>query len=241
MKRTTGLALVLVCALSPAVGAAERERCPEPLDACVAAKKKLFEKRGELGFLFSQAAGMRLGDFLLAMNGKDLGPLSVEQLLEMHRQVEPEQTVVYRIRRSGRGGEVVTVQVKAVKASPEAIDAWVGRHVREEHGEGDYREHLRRTRPIRRRSRAIPEDHDLPTPPSTGPWLSPRGPSRPPRGLQRPWLTWPPGGPRPVFQISTTLGDRQRSGEDFRPYLLPQPGILKEPMRVLKSKVPLLA
>src|SRR5829696_7899952 len=114
-----GLFFLLGC-LPLVVAAAEPVRCSKPLDSCIAEKRKVFEKRGEIGLLFSEPlpqdiprpgaryavcgiltggpadrAGARMGDFLLAMNGKELATVSLPQLLAMHEEIRAGQTVTY--------------------------------------------------------------------------------------------------------------------------------------------------
>src|SRR5205807_7657796 len=85
------LALAVPLLLRPA----EPRACPNPLNACVADKQKLFEQRGVLGFFLHRngkgepesgtyvvqaappgypaaTAGLQAGDVLLSMKGRDL-------------------------------------------------------------------------------------------------------------------------------------------------------------------------
>ncbi|HVT61627.1 MAG TPA: PDZ domain-containing protein [Thermoanaerobaculia bacterium] len=151
----------------PSLFAAGAEpRCPKPLDVCVAEKRQLFTHQGVLGFLWSakpggdgrpapgeyglavqvvpsgypaKAAGLREGDVLLAMDGKDLAGVPVEQFLQMSAAVAPGQTVSYRILRAGAKREI---RITAAPPTSRSIDAWIGQHVRESHSPEDYRRYL---------------------------------------------------------------------------------------------------
>ena len=85
------------------------------------------------------ASGLREGDFLLAMDGKDLAGVPRERLLEMNAAVVPHQTVAYRISRAGSEREV---RITAASPTRISIDAWVGEHVRGSHSGEDYRRYL---------------------------------------------------------------------------------------------------
>jgi hypothetical protein len=168
MKRTGGwLGLALLLGLSPPLPAAEPRHCPKPLEVCVAEQRQHLAKRGVLGFLLSESAdgvrvpghsgeshfivraappgypaytsGLREGDFLLAMDGKDLAGVPRERLLEMNAAVVPRQTVAYRILRAGSEREV---RITAASPTRISIDAWVGEHVRGSHRGEDYRRYL---------------------------------------------------------------------------------------------------
>lgn len=162
-----GLALALLLGLALPPATAEPRHCPKPLDVCVLEQRQQLARRGVLGFLFSEsenslrvqgrrgeyrflvraappgypayASGLREGDFLLSLDGKDLADVSRERLLERNAAVVPQQTVVYRIWRAGSEREV---RITAAPPTRISIDAWVGEHVRGSHSGEDYRRYL---------------------------------------------------------------------------------------------------
>lgn len=159
-------------------GKAAARRCPEPAQACGTEFRQNLEKRGMVGFLFSEVnaddqapggarfvvrsappgyparqAGLREGDFLLAMNRVDLSRESKESLTERHRNVKAGETVVYQVLRDGRK---VAVRVQAAPPDPQSVNAWMADHFRESHGPEEYRAYLRQLQSASRKPAGKP-------------------------------------------------------------------------------------
>lgn len=182
MSRKLLLIALLMVAPGMALSAQERpaavRRCPKPAEACGTELRQSLEKRGMLGFLFSEVnaddpapagarfvvrsappgyparqAGLREGDFLLAMNGTDLSRETKESLTERHRGVKAGETVVYQVLRDGRR---VAVRVKAASPDPQSVNAWMADHFRESHGPEEYRAYLRQLQAASRKRTGKP-------------------------------------------------------------------------------------
>lgn len=166
MKRA--VLLLASAALVASLAAAEGARCPKTLETCLTERRAMLQKRGVLGFLFSEVAtdepvppgaryvvrsvprgypawdaGLREHDVLLAMNGKDLAAMTLQQVLAESQRVSVGERVSLRVWREGR---TLTLTLRAAKPGAESIEAWLGQHVKDEHPKSDFTEYLRRTR-----------------------------------------------------------------------------------------------
>lgn len=148
--------------------AGEAERCPKPLASCAVERRLAYQNRGSLGMEFNRcgladaappqaryvvrsvplghaaaAAGIRTGDFLLGMNGRELSTLPWQEFEGMLEAVAAGEKVTFRIWREGK--ELV-VPITARRPSDAVREAWVRQHVLYHHPEQEYHEYLRRLR-----------------------------------------------------------------------------------------------
>ncbi|HEX2222981.1 MAG TPA: PDZ domain-containing protein [Thermoanaerobaculia bacterium] len=158
--------------------APEPPRCPKPAETCATELQQSLERRGVLGFLFSEVnaddqppagarfvvrsappgyparqAGLREGDFLLAMNRMVLARETKESLTGRHRKVRLGETVAYQVLRDGRK---LTVRVQAARPDPQSVNAWMSDHFRESHSPEEYRAYLRQLQSAARKSTGKP-------------------------------------------------------------------------------------
>ncbi len=176
-SRTCLLLWLLALPHPPAAWAGEDQRCPKPVATCVIERRLADRNRGSLGFELSRcgpgdaappqaryvvrsvfagqpaaAAGIKAGDFLLAMDGQELSALPWQAFEKRLEALTAGERITLRI---WRAGKELVVPITALRPADAVREAWVRQHVLYHHTEPEYHEYLRLLR-ARQRERGRP-------------------------------------------------------------------------------------
>lgn len=162
-------AFITLFLLVPVLAVAqEAGSCPVSLEKCVADKRVQYVNRGVLGFNWSpavegepvpvgslvvrgvpagypaHAAGLKGGDLLVSILGKPVAGVPRREVELWIESIKAGQEVVLEVLRDG---ERRLLTVKAGVPDPRSVEAWVGMHVFNEHGQEAFQRYQRELRP----------------------------------------------------------------------------------------------
>jgi predicted metalloprotease with PDZ domain len=145
MKRTIlTVAVVLLIATLPAVAGPDSKKCPAETQDCLNKMVQKFQSRGWVGIELDsddtgaltvtrvepdspgKAAGLKVGDVLLALNGIRFSKENKEAMKGAQSKMTVGATITYTVDRAGRNMDLDVT----LGAIPEAVMAkWIGRHM----------------------------------------------------------------------------------------------------------------
>ena len=147
MPRLTSV-LLLLAAVGPAVAGDGQPRCDWEVEACVRSMIQSFENKGwigiELDFSESEspriirvlegspaaAAGLAVGDVLVALDGVAYTTASKDELREAKKTMVPGREVRLTVR---RGGEELVLPLTLGSIPQSVLAQWIGTHLIEAH------------------------------------------------------------------------------------------------------------
>lgn len=148
MKLGRWTAVALAAALAVPLAAGEKgKKCEMDTQACLAKMAAALKDRGWVGIEMddgsgrltltrvvpgspAEAAGLRAGDVLVALNGVAFGKENEAKVKAAYKAMTPGAKITYTVQREGKDREV---EVALGKLPPEVMAQWVGAHMLEGH------------------------------------------------------------------------------------------------------------
>lgn len=148
-KWILGSMVLTLLAQTPALAGEEHEKCDHDATVCARDMAAALKKKGWMGITFdydkevghvvleevfkgspAEAAGLRVGDYLLVLNGIAYTDGNEEALMKAYKGMRPGGKMTYEIERDGERLEIVVT----IGEIPDYIVAqWVGKHMLEYH------------------------------------------------------------------------------------------------------------
>ena len=141
--------LVFAVALALPLSAGEgQKKCEGDAQACLNKMATKFKDRGWVGVELdhnkdgsmtvlevidgspAQAAGLKSGDVLVALNGVEFGEKNKDKLKAAQMEMKVGNTIDYTVK---RGGKAKDVAIKLAPIPQEVMYAWVGQHMMQGH------------------------------------------------------------------------------------------------------------
>ena len=151
MKTRTWLALGLAAAVAaPAFAGGDHKKCTQDKAACIESMKASYASKGWSGFEAdkssgalvikavtpgspAEAAGIRAGDTLVALNGVRFADADKDALYAAKKALVPGATAKYTLERAG---EQKTVAVQLIPVPNVVLAKWIDAHVAKDHNKG---------------------------------------------------------------------------------------------------------
>lgn len=150
MRRSSFLLAAVPLLLFPGGLLAGHEPCDQPLEHCVTEMAKRIKAKGWVGIEIdyeedgtltvtrvipdspAEAAGLEVGDRILAMNGISYATADRATLKQAYKAKKPGHTITYSVR---RGERKIEVPVKLAHVPEHVMAQWVGQHLLYGHGQ----------------------------------------------------------------------------------------------------------
>ena len=143
------MTLALVVAALPLFAGDEKKRCEGEIAVCAEMMAQKFRDRGWVGInldnsegedktvlsgIFenspAEAAGLKKGDVLVALNGIPYTRDNEKELYDVYKNSKPGQTITFEVDRSGQQQEI---DVTLARLPEKIVAQWIGYHIMEAH------------------------------------------------------------------------------------------------------------